>query len=409
MAKEFTTLSPLISATASESPLHILLVATGEGRAEYERAIRTLFPRAILEAVIGSDADYSAIRLGEFQLVILAGAQTEWSARIEAECNRLGIPWSTAASPASLLPPEESVEDLAEVSKTNWVKVSAYLIAAFCLMVTGHIILSFTPLVDGASLAVQARDLFIGPFGIFVLSGFLAQLIDGSLGMGYGLVSATCLTSAGIPPVGMSATIHTAEILTTGISGYSHYRFGNVNKKLFRHLVIPGVFGAALGAVSLVLLGDRVGKWLLPLVSMYALFLGVLIILRALQLNRVRRKTTRVGLLAWVGGFLDSFGGGGWGPIVTSTLLAGGRSAKYTIGSVGLTEFFITLTSAFTFFIFAGTAYWPVIAGLIVGGLIAAPLGARLAGRLPVKPLLICVGSLAILWSLRNILKVFYA
>jgi uncharacterized membrane protein YfcA len=275
-------------------------------------------------------------------------------------------------------------------------------------MITGHIVLTYLPLPSFNDTFNYISDFVSGSFGLFVLTGFFAQLIDGALGMGYGLVSSTCLMTAGVSPVAMSAAVHTAEVFTSGISGYSHYKFGNVNRKLFRHLVIPGVIGSICGALLLVLLGERAGKWLLPIIAIYALFLGLRILLRAVQLKRSAKKVRRIGWLAGAGGFLDSFGGGGWGPIVTSTLLAGGRNPRYTIGSVSLTEFFVTLSSAATFLITAGTGHWPVIVGLLLGGGVAAPIAARLAGKLPVRALMFAVGILAIIWSLRLIIRSFF-
>lgn len=287
----------------------------------------------------------------------------------------------------------------------KWKSLATKLILAFALMVVGHIIISYLPLPSFNAIITSLRPYFDDRFLLFVLTGFLAQMVDGILSMGYGVTSATCLMSFGINPVAVSAAIHTSEVFTSGISGYSHYRFGNVNKKLFRHLVIPGVAGAILGAVLLVFLGEKAGRWLLPLVALYAMFLGFRILSKAFAKTRVESKVKRVGWLAWIGGFLDSFGGGGWGPIVTTTLISKGRSPKYTIGSVSLTEFFITMASAATFFVTTGIGYWNVVLGLLAGGAIAAPLAARLAGKLPKKTLMIAVGLMVIVWCVRMILK----
>jgi uncharacterized membrane protein YfcA len=211
--------------------------------------------------------------------------------------------------------------------------------------------------------------------------------------------------TTGISPVAISAAIHTSEIFSSGISGYSHYKFGNINKKLFRHLVIPGVAGAILGSVALVLLGEHAGKYLMPVLAVYVLFLGFKIFYKAFQQKPVNRKIKRVGWLAGAGGFLDSFGGGGWGPIVTSTLISKGKSPRLTVGTVSLTEFFVTLSSAVTFFITAGTGHWNIVAGLLTGGAIAAPLAAKLAGRLPVKTMKIGVGIIVMIWSIRLIIR----
>ncbi|MBD0289202.1 MAG: sulfite exporter TauE/SafE family protein [Flavisolibacter sp.] len=272
-------------------------------------------------------------------------------------------------------------------------------------MVVGHILISYLPLPTFAETWESIKPYFNYQFLFFVMAGFLAQMVDGVLSMGYGVTSATCLMSFGINPVSVSAAIHTSEIFTTGVSGYSHYRFGNVNKKLFRHLIIPGVIGAILGAIILVFLGDRYGKYLMPLVALYAGFLGLKILSKAFQTQPKNKKAKRIGWLAGVGGFLDSFGGGGWGPIVTSTLIAKGRSPKYTIGSVSLTEFFVTLASAFTFFIAVGISHWNVVLGLLIGGSVAAPIAARLAGKLPRKTMMILVGTMVMIWCTRMIIK----
>lgn len=287
----------------------------------------------------------------------------------------------------------------------KWKKIATKLIIAFALMVIGHIVISYLPLPTLNEFVDNAKPYFDWHFLFFVLAGFAAQMVDGALSMGYGVISATCLMSFGVPPVASSAAIHTSEIFTTGISGYSHYKFGNVNKKLFKHLVIPGVLGAIAGALLLVLLGEKAGKWLMPLIALYAMFLGLKIILKALQQKKANSKAKRIGWLAGAGGFLDSFGGGGWGPIVTSTLVAKGRDPKYTVGSVCLTEFFVTLASATTFFIMVGVSRWNIVLGLIIGGSLAAPIAARLAGKLPKKTMMIAVGIIVMIWCVRMLIK----
>jgi uncharacterized membrane protein YfcA len=244
-------------------------------------------------------------------------------------------------------------------------------------------------------------------FGWVLLGGFLAQLVDGSLGMGYGITSATILLSAGVNPAAMSGAIHTSEIFASGASGLSHYRFGNVNKKLFKAIVIPGILGAIGGAFLLVKFGDSHAQYIRPIMACYTLFLGVKFIINALRKKVPQRKFKHYKLLAGTGGFLDSFGGGGWGPIVTSTLINRGRNPKYVIGTVSLTEFFVTLSSAFSFFLMIGVSHWQVIAGLVTGSLIAAPIAAKLAGRLPRRAAFLLLGSLVIIWSIRILAKIF--
>jgi uncharacterized membrane protein YfcA len=297
-------------------------------------------------------------------------------------------------------------DDTANEEK-KWKGIATKLIIAFALMVLGHIIISYLPLQSFVQLVDNIKPYFDQQFLFFILTGFLAQMVDGMLSMGYGVTSATCLMSFGISPVSVSAAIHTSEIFTSGISGYSHYKFGNVNKKMFKHLVIPGVIGAILGAVLLVFLGEKGGKWLMPVVALYAMFLGMKILIKAFSINSRKEKVKRIGWLAGVGGFLDSFGGGGWGPIVTSTLVSKGKTPKYTIGSVSLTEFFITLASAATFFVTVGISHWNVVLGLLLGGAVAAPFAAKLAGKLPKKTMMIAVGVMVMIWCLRMIIKSF--
>ena len=240
-----------------------------------------------------------------------------------------------------------------------------------------------------------------GTFYTFVAVGFFAQLVDGMLGMGYGVVSAISLMSLGLSPVSVSASIHTAEVFASGASGYHHYRFGNVNKRLFRVLLLPGIVGSVSGALLLAHFGETYASYVKPILAVYLLFLGLRIISKAFQqVARRRRKLKNAGWLAGAGGFLDSFGGGGWGPLVTSTLIANGRTPQYVIGTVSLVEFFVTFASAFTFFTILGISHWQIVAGLIVGGVAAAPIAARLAGRLPTRWMFVGVGLMVIVWSL---------
>jgi len=294
------------------------------------------------------------------------------------------------------------------VDKDNrWKKIATYSLTIFGLMLIGHFIFSYLPLREMADGTVEWYQTLDKNFHWMVLAGFLAQLVDGALGMGYGVTSATILLSAGLNPAAISGSIHTAEMFASGASGYSHYKFGNVNKKLFKALLIPGVIGAVLGAVLLTQLGKTHIDYIRPIMAAYTLFLGLRILVNAFRSRQTPKKFKHHGWLAGAGGFLDSFGGGGWGPIVTTTLITKGRSPKYVIGSVSLTEFFVTLASAFTFFTLLGVSHWQVILALVVGGLIAAPLAARLAGKLPRKTSFILLGLLVIFWSMKILLNIF--
>ncbi len=247
----------------------------------------------------------------------------------------------------------------------------------------------------------------MGPeFFIFVLGGFIAQMIDGSLGMAYGVSASTFLMSFGVSPAAASASIHASEIFTSGVSGLSHLKFQNVNKKLFKSLLIPGILGAVTGAYLLSSF-EAYNYILRPIVATYTLILGVIIIIKAVKVVKNKRKTKNVPALAAFGGFMDSIGGGGWGPIVATTLIARGRNPRYTIGSVNLAEFFISFSSSITFFVAIGIGYFQIIAGLILGGVIAAPIAAHLTRKLHVRKMMVVVGVVVILVSIRLIVLSF--
>lgn len=240
-------------------------------------------------------------------------------------------------------------------------------------------------------------------FVIFFTIGIFAQLVDGTLGMGYGATSTSFLLAYGVPPAISSTGVHVAEMFTTGASAISHHKFGNINKKLVRHLLIPGVLGSIVGAY---LLSDVIdGDAIKPFIAVYMIVLACIIIARALQKKIIKKKTKKLGILASFGGFMDAVGGGGWGPIVTSTLLGRGRHPRYTIGSVNAAEFAVSFASGITFMLFGGIKGWQVIAGLILGGVIAAPIAAYLVNKISRKPMMIAVGILIVILSLRTLSK----
>ena len=288
----------------------------------------------------------------------------------------------------------------------RWRKIATYSLIGFALMLIGHFVFSYLPFQSMADQTVKWYQTLDKNFPWMVLAGFLAQMVDGATSMGYGVTSSIVLQTANVSPAAISAGIHTAEMFTSGASGYSHYKFGNVNKKLFKALLIPGVIGAVLGALLLVKFDDTHLKYLRPAMAIYTLLLGIKIFSNAFRPLNAKKKFKRYGWLAGAGGFLDSFGGGGWGPIVTSTLITKGRTPKYVVGSVSLTEFFVTLASAFTFFALIGVQNWQVILALVIGGVIAAPIAARLAGKLPRKASFILLGSVVVIWSIRILVKI---
>jgi uncharacterized protein len=201
---------------------------------------------------------------------------------------------------------------------------------------------------------------------LYVIIGFVAQMIDGAIGMAYGVTASSVLLGLGVPPATASACVHAAETFTTGASGLAHWRLGNVDRKLLLRLAVPGMIGGAIGAYALT---ELPGQTLKPFISAYLLVLGVLIVWRALAVRPLEAPTPRaVAPLGVLGGMLDAIGGGGWGPIVTSTLLGQGTTPRYAIGSVNIAEFFVTLIISTTFFLTVGLSLWPIIAGLIIGG-----------------------------------------
>lgn len=297
-------------------------------------------------------------------------------------------------------------EERAASGEKHWRKIATYSLFAFLFMIIGHLLLSYMPLKEwGEAIRGVKID---NQFYYLIATGFLAQLVDGALGMGYGVTCTTVLLSMGVNLPAISGSIHTAEMFSSGVSGYSHYKFGNVNKKLFKVLLIPGIIGAVVGAYLLSVYGDEYSKTIRPILAGYTLILGIRILYTAFKKRRKPQKVKHVGWLAGAGGFLDSFGGGGWGPLVTSTLISKGRTPRFVIGSVSITEFFVTFASALTFFGMLGLSHWQVIVGLILGGMMGAPLAARLSGKLPMKTMFIGVGAMVIFWSLRILVKAFF-
>lgn len=230
---------------------------------------------------------------------------------------------------------------------------------------------------------------------IAIAVGFIAQMVDGALGMAYGLTVSSILLSTGVPPVVSSAAVHVAETFTTAASGFSHWRAGNVDRQLFWRLVIPGVISAFIGAY---VLSSVSGEAIMPWVSAYLLLAGLVVLYKAIRGQKDYAETRKILLapLGLIGGFLDAVGGGGWGPVVTSTLLGRGAAPRTVIGSVNLCEFFVTLTVAGTLVTMIGTLLWPIIVGLIIGGVLAAPFAALVVRHVPGRVLMFVVGTVVV-------------
>lgn len=243
-------------------------------------------------------------------------------------------------------------------------------------------------------------------FFLFMIAGFLAQMIDGCIGMAYGVSSTSLLLSFGVPPAAASASVHTAEVFTTFVSGISHYRLKNIDKKLFSSLVIPGVIGGILGAFIITNIDTTIIE---PIINIYLIVMGVRIVYKAFGKSIQKTiKNVKLYVLGVVGGFLDAIGGGGWGPVVTTTLVANGNTPRFVIGSVNASEFFVTIAQAVTFVTIIGLGeYWKIILGLAAGGVLAAPFAALLVKRISPKVMMIIVGAVVAGLNIRNIILMF--
>ncbi|MCD8739668.1 TSUP family transporter [Mucilaginibacter roseus] len=243
-------------------------------------------------------------------------------------------------------------------------------------------------------------------FYYFLGAGFVFSMIDGAIGMSYGVTSTTFSLSMGVPPASASMAVHLSEVLSNGIAGWMHYRMGNVNWKLFKLLLIPGIIGAVTGAYLLSSL-EHYAHYTKPFVSLYTLILGLVILSKAF--NRKPKKSAdkikKISLLGLGGGFIDAVGGGGWGSIVLSTLIAGGRNARFSLGTVKLSRFFIALMSSLTFITMLNSGHWHAVAGLIIGSAAASPIAAKISNKISTKVIMVAVGIIVVAISLRSIVN----
>ncbi len=227
----------------------------------------------------------------------------------------------------------------------------------------------------------------------FIAIGFAAQLVDGALGMAFGVITSTLLISVlGVPPAAASASVHLVECFTTGVSGVSHAIHRNINWRLFARIAIPGVIGGVTGAYLLSTIDAAVTR---PYVMTYLAAIGLYLLIRGIRFPpKTHREPKIVEPLGLAGGFLDAAGGGGWGPVVTSNLLVQGAQPRTTIGTVNSAEFVLTVAISITFLLSLGLeAFTTAVIGLLIGGVMAAPFGALVAKRVPAKGLLIMVGT----------------
>ncbi len=240
---------------------------------------------------------------------------------------------------------------------------------------------------------------------LYVIVGFVAQLIDGTLGMAYGVSSTSFLITTGVSPAVASASVHASEVFTTGISGLSHWRFRNVDKKLFIKLSIAGSVGAILGAY---VLSSFDGDMIKPYITIYMLLMGIRIIFKVIKKKVQKKEFKYHSILGFIGGFVDASGGGGWGPVVTTTLIGTGKEPKLTIGSVNAAEFLVTIASSSIFTMMIGLTHWNIIIGMLLGGMLAAPLAAFLCHKINSRVAMVLVGLLIIGLSIRTLVKMWF-
>ncbi|MXV50794.1 TSUP family transporter [Pedobacter sp. HMF7647] len=242
-------------------------------------------------------------------------------------------------------------------------------------------------------------------FYYFLAAGFVFAMIDGAIGMSYGVTSTSFSLSMGIPPASASTAVHLSEILSCGIAGWMHKRMGNINKRLFWLLIVPGIIGAVTGAYLLSSL-EHYSTYTKPVVSVYTLILGWVILSKAINLKKKthkQKKIKNIRLLGFGGGFIDAVGGGGWGSIVLSSLIAGARNPRTSLGTVKATRFFIAILSSLTFVTMLKTIHWDAVAGLVIGSAIASPIAAKVSNRISAKTIMVAVGFIVILVSLKSI------
>lgn len=241
----------------------------------------------------------------------------------------------------------------------------------------------------------------------FLGAGFIFAMVDGAIGMSYGVTTASFSMAMGLPPASASMAIHISEVLSNGIAGWMHYRMGNINWKLFRILIIPAIVGAVLGAYILSSL-EQYSAYVKPVVGVYTFCLGAIILQKALKAKNQgwpSKKIKKIAPLGFFGGFIDAAFGGGWGSIVLSSLIAGGRHPLFSLGTVKISRFFIATLSSLTFFTMLGGKYWEAVVGLIIGSALASPIAARVSNRISAKTIMVAVGIIVMIASLNSVIK----
>lgn len=315
--------------------------------------------------------------------------------------------------------PEETIEEIThshevvaaeqELNSSRRKVVNKYAVAITVIaiaLVLVYIFLSPEQLADLHMALQKDHHLFYW----MLLVGFLAEIVAGSMGMGYGVICTTILLILNVPPAVISASIHSAESFTSAAGTLSHWQLKNINKKLVKALAIPAIIGAVIGAVLLTYVGERYAKITKPFIAAYSMYLGIRILKNAFAKKEANQKKGNINItvLGLIGGFIDSFGGGGWGPLVTGTFIKNGHTPRYVIGSSTFAKCILTVASAVTFIITIGIHHWNIVAGLLIGGIITAPFSAMLTAKLPTRKMFIAVGIVVICCSLITIYRAIF-
>jgi len=289
------------------------------------------------------------------------------------------------------------------VSRKIQIRLNVLFVTAAVLLIVSGILYNLGYLEE--LQIILAKDNYI--FYWMLLVGVLAEIVAGSMGMGYGVICTTTLLFLNIPPHIVSASIHSAESFTTAAGSISHIRLKNVSKSLVKRLAIPAVIGAIIGALCLTYVGEYYSKITKTVIAFYTLYLGFQILSNAFKpkYNKALKRKTNLTRLGVIGGFIDSFAGGGWGPLVTGTLIKNSFTPRFAVGSSTVAKFILTITAAITFFFTLGIQHWNIILGLLFGGIITAPFSAMLTAKLPVKKMFVIIGSLVIIMSSVTIYK----
>ncbi|MHA6727765.1 TSUP family transporter [Chryseobacterium sp. A301] len=305
---------------------------------------------------------------------------------------------------------DSEFDNLSKVVKAVRRRANIYLgIIGFIVLLGlfSYILVEFKLFPDIGNFLSQDNHIFYK----MLLVGFIAEIVAGSMGMGYGVLCTTILLMLNVAPPVVSASIHSAETFTSAAGSISHFKLKNVNKKLVKALALPAILGAIIGALALSFFGEQYAHIVKPIISVYTLYLGINILRNAFKRKKEHKRKaktdTNLGFLGLVGGFIDSFAGGGWGPLVTGTLMKDGRTPRYVVGSSTVSKFILTLTSAITFFITIGIQHWNIVLGLLLGGIITAPFSAMLTAKLPVKKMFVVIGILVIVMSTISIVRAF--